>query len=173
MHRALSSLVVVMLASLTLSSQTRGPAGPVVYEGARLITGDGSAPIENGAFLVQNGRVSAIGPRADVKAPAGAARVDLTGKTVMPAMINAHVHIGYEGYTSWGAKNYTPQNVLDHLRREAYYGVAATQSVGSSPTDASIAFARMRSRLMRLTWVWRVSTGCSRDTPISTAFCTM
>jgi imidazolonepropionase-like amidohydrolase len=52
------------------------------------------------------------------------------------------VHIGYEGYTSWGAKNYTAANVLDHLRREAYYGVAATQSVGSSPTDASIAFVR-------------------------------
>ena len=48
-------------------------------------------------------------------------------------MINAHVHIGYEGYTSWGAENYTPHNVLDHLQREAFYGVGATQSVGSSP----------------------------------------
>ena len=141
MHRALS-LAVVMLASLTLSSQTRGPAGPVVYEGARLITGDGSAPIENGAFLVQNGRVSAIGPRADVKAPAGAARVDLTGKTVMPAMINAHVHIGYEGYTTWRAENYTAENVLDHLQREAFYGTAATQSVGTSPTEAALQFQR-------------------------------
>src|SRR5207249_7963586 len=37
---------------------------------------------------------------------------------------------------------YTPQNVLDHLQREAFYGVGATMSVGSSPTDASIAFAR-------------------------------
>jgi imidazolonepropionase-like amidohydrolase len=60
----------------------------------------------------------------------------------MPALVNAHVHIGYEGYTSWGPQNYTPANVLDHLRREAYYGVAATQSVGSSPTDPSIAFVR-------------------------------
>ena len=68
--------------------------------------------------------------------------MDLTGKTVMPAMINVHVHIGYEGYTSWGAENYTPQNVLDHLEREAFYGVGATQSVGSSPTDPSIQFQR-------------------------------
>jgi len=141
MHRALSSLAIVMLASLTLSSQTRTP-GPVVYEGARLITGDGGAPIENGAFLVQNGRISAIGPRADVKAPAGAARVDLTGKTVMPAMINAHVHIGYEGYTTWRAENYTAENVLDHLQREAFYGTAATQSVGTSPTEAALQFQR-------------------------------
>ena len=38
---------------------------------------------------------------------------------------------------------------------------------------ASMALARMRSRLTRATWPWRVSTGCSRETPISTAFCTM
>jgi imidazolonepropionase-like amidohydrolase len=52
------------------------------------------------------------------------------------------VHIGYEGYTSWGAANYTPQNVLDHLQREAFYGVGATQSVGSSPTEASLQFQK-------------------------------
>ena len=142
MHRALVSLAIVVLGSLTLSSQTRGTSGPVVYEGARLITGDGSAPIENGAFLVQNGRISAIGPRAGVKAPAGATRVDLAGKTVMPAMINAHVHIGYEGYTTWRAENYTAENVLDHLQREAFYGTAATQSVGTSPTEAALQFQR-------------------------------
>ena len=60
----------------------------------------------------------------------------------MPAMINAHVHIGYEKYTSWGAQNYTPENVLDHLQREAFYGTAATQSVGS------IATARINARII-------------------------
>ena len=51
---------------------------------------------------------------AAVAVPAGAVRVDLLGKTVMPAMINVHTHIGYDGYTSWGAANYTPLNVLNH-----------------------------------------------------------
>jgi imidazolonepropionase-like amidohydrolase len=50
----------------------------VVYEGARLILGDGSAAIENGAFVVQNGRITAIGPVP--KRPAGAAQVNLAGK---------------------------------------------------------------------------------------------
>jgi imidazolonepropionase-like amidohydrolase len=77
-----------------------------------------------------------------VAAPANAAHVDLTGKTVMPTLVNVHVHIGYEGYTTWGADNYTSTNVLDHLRREAFYGVGVTQSVGSSPTDASIQFQK-------------------------------
>ena len=128
--------------SLAAQSQSRGPSGAVIYEGARLIVGDGRAPIDGGAFVVQNGRISAVGRQGAIAAPAGAARVDLTGKTVMPAMLNVHVHIGYEGYTSWGAENYTPQNVLDHLQREAFYGTAATQSVGTSPVDAALQFQR-------------------------------
>jgi imidazolonepropionase-like amidohydrolase len=128
--------------SSVTSSQSRGPASAVLYTGGRLIIGDQSAPIESGAFVVQNGRITALGSTGAVTAPAGATRVDLTGKTIMPAMINVHVHIGYEGYTSWGADNYTPRNVLDHLQREAFYGVGVTQSVGSSPTEPSLQFVR-------------------------------
>jgi imidazolonepropionase-like amidohydrolase len=123
-------------------SQSRGPSQTVIYEGGRIISGDGNAAIESGAFVVQNGHIAAIGNQSAVAAPAGATHVNLAGKTVMPAMINVHVHIGYEGYTSWGSQNYTPQNVLDHLQREAFYGTAVTVSVGSSPVDASIQFQR-------------------------------
>ena len=113
-----------------------------LYEGARLIVGDGSAPIENGAFLVQNGRISAIGPAPPLNVPAGDARVGLAGKTVMPAMINAHVHIGFESYTTWGADNYTAANVVDHLQREAFYGTAATVSVGTNPLELALQIER-------------------------------
>jgi imidazolonepropionase-like amidohydrolase len=132
-------LLFAVTFSLLAATQTRGGAA-VLYDGARLVVGDGSPPIENGTFVVENGRITTIGTRGSVTAPKDAQRVDLAGKTVMPAMVNVHVHIGYEGYTSWGAANYTPQNVLDHLEREAFYGVGVTQSVGSSPTDASIQF---------------------------------
>lgn len=132
---------VLATAAVSLA-QTRPSSRPVVYEGARLIVGDGSAPIESGVFIVQDGTFTAVGAAGSVAVPPGATRVNLAGRTVMPALLNAHVHIGYEGYTSWSAKNYTPENVLDHLRREAYYGVAATQSVGSSPTEASIQFVK-------------------------------
>jgi len=115
-------------------------AQTVAYEGGRLIIGDGSAPIENGTFVVRNGTITAIG--REISVPAGATRGSLAGKTVMPAMINVHVHIGYEKYLSWGAQNYSAENVLDHLQREAFYGVAVTQSVGSSPLDQSLQFQR-------------------------------
>jgi imidazolonepropionase-like amidohydrolase len=134
----------VALGGLRLSSQA--PGGPAtIFDNPRLIVGDGTT-IEHGALVVSEGRITAAGPAGSISAPRGATRVDLTGKTVMPGMINAHVHIGYEGYTSWGAENYTPKNVLDHLQREAFYGIVATQSVGSSPTDASIEFERNQRR---------------------------
>ena len=132
---------------LAIAAQDRDRDAPggdraVAYEGARLILGDERPPIADGTLVVQYGRITAIGRRGEIAVPRGAERENLAGKTVMPAMVNVHVHIGYEGYTSWGAENYTPSNVLDHLQREAFYGVGATQSVGSSPTDASIQFQR-------------------------------
>jgi imidazolonepropionase-like amidohydrolase len=125
---------------MTSLAVTASAQQAVVYEGGRLILGDGSAAVENGTFVVQNALITAIG--RTIKAPAGATRVNLAGKTVMPALINVHVHIGYEKYTSWGAQNYTAENVLDHLQREAFYGTAVTQSVGSSPLEASLQFQR-------------------------------
>jgi imidazolonepropionase-like amidohydrolase len=132
----------VIAGAITIAAGQRQSTSATVFEGARFVIGDSSAPIEDGALVVQNGRIAAIGPSGQVAVPPGAAHVDVRGKTVMPAMVNAHVHIGYEGYTSWGAKNYTPENVLDHLQREAYYGVGATQSVGSSPTRESLQFQK-------------------------------
>jgi len=112
----------------------QGPAGSAavtLYEGARLITGDGGAPIEISAFLVERGRFTRVGRRGDVQAPSGAARVDLTGKTVIPALVDGHSHIGYMKHLSSGAVNYTRENILDHMRRFAYFGVAASQAMGS------------------------------------------
>ncbi len=140
------TLAVASAGALSIAEAAQRPRIPapaaVVYEGARLVIGDASTPIENGAFLVENGTIRAVGVKGRLSLPAGVTRVDLSGKTVIPTLVNAHVHIGYEGFTSWGAENYTRENVLNHLEREAFYGVGATQSVGSSPTDASIAFQR-------------------------------
>jgi imidazolonepropionase-like amidohydrolase len=139
--RGAAVVVATSFLAVGLLAQARQPA-PTLFEGARIIDGNGGAPIENGALVVQDGRIIAVGSRGAVTAPAGASRIDVTGKTIMPAMINVHAHMGYEGYTTWGAHNHTPENLLDHLRREAYYGVAAVASVGSSPTGMSLQFQR-------------------------------
>ena len=136
------ALSTVALLSVAAWSDQQSDPGPVLYEGARLIIGDTTAPIEDGAFVVAEGRFTAVGRRGAISVPSGARRVDLSGKTVMPALVNVHVHMGYEGYTSWGAENHTPANLLDHLRREAFYGVAAATSVGTSPTEQALRFQR-------------------------------
>jgi imidazolonepropionase-like amidohydrolase len=105
---------------------------PTLFEGARLITDASVAPITDSAVLVEGTRIAAVGRRGTLKAPAGATVIDVRGKTIMPALVDAHSHLGYTdvrtGITA--AASYTRDNLLDHLRRYAYYGIAATLSLG-------------------------------------------
>ena len=103
-----------------------------VFEGARLIKGDGSAPIENSAFIVTGDKLTQVGRRGELRVPAGAAHVDLTGKTVMPALVDLHGHIGYQNIVegTMSKSTYTRENLIDHLERLAYNGVGATVSIG-------------------------------------------
>src|SRR5262249_26259907 len=102
-----------------------------VYEGARLITGDGST-IENSAFVVVNDKFTAVGRRGDVAVPAGAARVDLSGKTVMPGMVDLHGHLGYQNVAAgtMSKEMFTRENLIDHLQRMAFHGVAGVVGIG-------------------------------------------
>ena len=117
------------------------PGATVLFEGARLILGDGGV-IENGALLVEGDRILEVGSTGEVTAPPGATAIDLAGKTVIPALIDAHAHLGYEGYTSWGSENYSRENLIEHLERYAYYGFGAVFSAGSDPEDLAIEIQR-------------------------------
>ena len=120
-----------LLLAMGVASEVKSQTAPILFEGARLITGNGGAAIENSAFVVQNNRFIAVGRRGELAAPPGAARVDLTGKTVIPALIDAHSHIGYMRNLTSGPQNYTRENILDHMHRFAYFGVAASMAYGS------------------------------------------
>lgn len=109
--------------------------GVTLFEGARLIVGDGSAPIENSAFIVENSRFMRVGRKGQLQAPAGARRIDLTDKAVMPALVDAHVHLGYRKGLSFAADNYTRENLLDTLDRFAYCGIAAVLEAGTGRGD--------------------------------------
>ncbi len=110
-----------------------------LFEGARLITGDGGV-IENSAFLVTGNRISQAGRKGEVPLPSGGKRVDLTGKTVMPALIDAHVHMGYRKGLDFSTNNYTRENLSDILERFAYYGVAAILEAGTARSDLPYEF---------------------------------
>ncbi len=109
--------------------------GPVLYQNARLIPGDGGAAIERSAFLVEDGRITSIGRAGALAAPATVARVDLSGKTVMPTLIATHVHPGFQRGLSYVAANYTRDTVIEDLNRALYFGVSAVQSQGIETGD--------------------------------------
>jgi imidazolonepropionase-like amidohydrolase len=103
-----------------------------LYEGARLITGDGTPAIENSAFVVQNGAFIRVGRKGEVQLPAGANRVDLSGKTVMPALVDMHGHYGFQNLVAGTMSKdmFNRDNLIDHLQRLAYVGVGAVVGVG-------------------------------------------
>jgi len=123
------------LAVLLLSLQTRPPDSLVLYEGARLIPGNGSAPIVNAAMLVENGIIRSAGTRGSVNVPSAAVRVDLTGKTIMPALINVHGHPGFQRGLTYSAENFTRETIVQDLNRALYFGVAVVQSQGIEKGD--------------------------------------
>ena len=136
-HRcAVLALLLAFAATWSWPAAAQTP-GAAVFEGARLITGDGSPPIEDAAFVVENSRIAAVGRRGEVTVPAGAARVDLSDKTVMPAIVDAHGHPGFlDAVTGQLSKaNFTRENYVDHLQRYAYHGIAATISTGTDIGD--------------------------------------
>ncbi|HEY7335664.1 MAG TPA: amidohydrolase family protein [Bryobacteraceae bacterium] len=128
-----SGLLLATLGAFQASAQQ----GAILFEGARLIDGNGGAPVESSAILVENGRFTRVGKKGDVRAPAGATRVDLTGKTVMPTLIDDHTHLGWEIVKTGkiGTDTYSRANLIDHLQRYAYYGIAAAQSMGIDPGE--------------------------------------
>ena len=125
--RKLTSITVaaalVVIASLSTEGQT--PSGVTVFEGARVITGEGTAAIENASIVVNGTRIEQVGRASEVKAPAGAARVSLAGKTVMPTIVDTHVHLSQ-----------TREALEQDLRRRPYYGVSAAMSLGQDTGDA-------------------------------------
>jgi imidazolonepropionase-like amidohydrolase len=119
-----------LILATVLSAQTRPTA--IWFEGARLIIGDKTPTIENSAFLVEGDSFTWVGKKGERQPPANAIRVDLTGKTVIPALIDGHNHIGLVNEKDGSNKkaNYTRENLIDQLQRYAYYGTAATMSMG-------------------------------------------
>ena len=111
MHRVIAAAAIVLAFAAPSHAQV------TAYEGARLIVGDGTV-VNSGTIVVDGSRIVAAG--ANVSVPAGATRVNLAGKTVMPMIIDSHVHLSP-----------TRERIIVDLKRRAYYGVSAAMSMGA------------------------------------------
>ena len=100
-----------------------GPAKADItaFEGVRLIVGDGRV-IENATLVIDGNKITQAGQ--GISPPAGATRVDLAGKTVMPMLIDTHVHLSP-----------ARDRLIRDLKMRAYYGVSTALSMGLDPYD--------------------------------------
>ena len=114
MRRIAAFAAVVLLAG----SAVPASAKVVAYEGARLIVGDGRV-IENATLVVDGAKIAQAGAAGEVRVPAGAARVNLSGKTLMPMIIDTHTHLSSKR-----------EDLLRDLGARAYFGVSAALSLG-------------------------------------------
>jgi imidazolonepropionase-like amidohydrolase len=121
MRRLILLAIVAPLAAGSLAAQST----TTVFEGARVIVGDGRT-IDNATFVVQGDRLTQVGPAASIKVPAGATRVSLAGKTVMPAIVDTHVHTST-----------TEAELVNDLQQRARFGIGAALSLGLDGTDAA------------------------------------
>jgi imidazolonepropionase-like amidohydrolase len=120
MHRVnlVAVAAVVTLSFLAGFAIPASAQSVTAFEGARLIVGDGRL-IENATLVVDGAKIAQAGPTVEVRVPAGATRMNLAGKTVMPMIIDTHVHLSE-----------TRDAVIRDLRLRAYYGVSAALSLG-------------------------------------------
>ena len=100
----------------------------VAYVGATLIDGTGAPPIADAALVVEDGMISGVGAAREVQIPSGATQVDVSGKFIMPGLVDAHVHVGDTRGLESG--HYSEENVLAQLRLLARYGVTTVISLG-------------------------------------------
>ncbi|MEX2566911.1 MAG: amidohydrolase family protein, partial [Cyclobacteriaceae bacterium] len=104
------------------------------FTGARIINGTGSSPIEDGVLLVQDEQIVAVGSREEVEIPNQTTIRELSGKTIIPGLINGHGHVGDVKGIEGG--HYSSENLMENLSIYAKYGITTVVSLGGDQEDA-------------------------------------
>ena len=121
--RIIGILSILLLAAAGAQAQT------TAFVGGRVIDGTGKV-IENGTVVITGNKITTVGP-ASTPVPAGATRIDVKGKTLLPGLINAHGHVGNTvGLRADAAAGYTRENLTRQLKTYAQYGVTTVFSLG-------------------------------------------
>ena len=104
---------------------SQAPSNSVALVGARVIDGTGAPPMANATILISNGRIDRIGPAASLKVPAGATRIDVSGRTIIPGLINAHGHLGHGD-----SKLPVYDQIIQQLQLYPKFGVTTVYALG-------------------------------------------
>lgn len=130
-------LVVALLAATATAAQQAKPTLAIV--GGRLIDGFGGTPVEDAVVLVAGDRVTGVGREGELAVPRGTKVIDANGRTVMPGLMDMHVHlmiVGHGNYDHWD-KVYPPR------WRDEIMPIAAKQLLAAGVTTARDVGARL------------------------------
>jgi imidazolonepropionase-like amidohydrolase len=89
----LFGLAIALSAPAAEAPQKKESPKSLAVTNARLIDGTGSAPLENATIIMTNRRFEAVGPKEKIQIPKNADIIDAKGRTVIPGLIDAHIHI--------------------------------------------------------------------------------
>ncbi|HSG20708.1 MAG TPA: amidohydrolase family protein, partial [Burkholderiaceae bacterium] len=123
------SSILTLLACLIFPVSTVANEGTIAFVGATIIDGTGAAPLADGVLVITDGRVRSVGPRSAVTLPPGTTVIDVSGKYIMPGLINAHGHVGATVGLN-GNGEYSTDNLIRQLGLYARYGVTTVNSLG-------------------------------------------
>ncbi|HEX8029999.1 MAG TPA: amidohydrolase family protein [Vicinamibacterales bacterium] len=118
----------VLVVSMLSAGAGTAAAQSTAFVGGRVIDGTGRV-IENGTVVITGAKITAVG-LASTPVPAGATRVDLKGKTILPGLVNAHGHVAATTGLRSDPASYTRDNLLRQLRTYAMYGITTVYSLG-------------------------------------------
>ncbi len=134
-------------ASNGATNNARTEEKPVAIIGARIIDGSGGDPIENGALLIEGERIAAVGRRDQVRIPRGATVIEADGATVLPSLIDCHVHLaGQWGYDLLRGLLTPPSLALlyavPNCRATLEGGITTVRDAGGTPAGVKMAVER-------------------------------
>lgn len=113
--------------NVTITAAKDRPTGTVVLRGARIITMKGDEVIARGDVVVTGNRIVGVGAQGSVNVPGGARVIDVSGKTIMPGLIDVHAHM----WPQWGVHSPQPYMYTANLA----YGVTTTRDPQTSQAD--------------------------------------
>jgi imidazolonepropionase-like amidohydrolase len=119
------AIAALCVASLPAVAET------TVLTNVTVIDGTGAPAMPGAAIVMTNGKIAWVGPVSGLKAPKDAKTLDMSGKFVMPGIIDSHVHIGLMHDVTQDEKYFTPENVNADLKQYAAYGVTTVQVLGT------------------------------------------
>ncbi len=110
-----------------ITAQKDVPEGRALLKGARIVTMNGDEVIENGDVLIENARIKAIGPSGSLNVPRRTQTIDVSGKTIIPGMVDTHAHM----WPAWGIH----KNQVWIYAANLAYGVTTTRDPQTATTD--------------------------------------